>query len=500
MRRTRDRRLRPRFDPASGWGGGPSAHVAVETLEERFLLAGASPAAALPLIDLGGSDWSFEVSVSQVQLSPPDNAGLSGGDSLSNATAVALAGATLVSGDAPSGLTGDLDSVGSPIVVRVPVSSGVANVQIAFFWTDPGATQASTFQILNNSGGVIYEQRLTGQPISGSLDVPPSAAANAQSFYIQITPDASAPGSVDSAAELPTSFVLLITPVSAATQGSSDAGADESGDLTLGTGPELPAGMPPPSSSPEGPMSAPGPPPRTVEAPSGYPGYAPAAGANGFIALPAGPAVPIGGIFESEIGAVPARVDGTTVDPILADLMPAPVPMPRNNVIAGRSADILTPSPVPSLAAGMRAVSGLAPVTTLMLGPIGRLAAVSDRLMEQADRILALALHASSSSPRPDAEHRMPPVELELADLPELEQPRELRADEQPPVMVAIVEAPAVEPGSRERKSQSRYSVLLGSIYVSSVLIFGLSAPRLSATLKRWRRRPQPRRLAPTRV
>src|SRR5262249_29614175 len=123
----------------------------------------------------------------------------------------------------------------------------------------------------------------------------------------------------------------------------------------------------------------------------------------------------------------------------------------------------------------------------IVFGPIARLAWAPDRWTVQGELVFATAFQPAKSAAGLAAEPPLASLEPEFLDLPMLEVPRAVHAIEQ----VASVEAmPAPIAGAEvtPRDSRSRYSVVLGSLYFSSVLVLGASAPTLSATLKRWRK------------
>src|SRR5262245_36131356 len=75
MRRPRERHTRPRWSQASEWAAAPHARVAVETLEERFLLSGDSAAVVRTSVDHDARVESFFATALPIELTALDLAG-----------------------------------------------------------------------------------------------------------------------------------------------------------------------------------------------------------------------------------------------------------------------------------------------------------------------------------------------------------------------------------------------------------------------------------------
>lgn len=493
MSKPRHRRPKTRRAFLAEWAAAPYARVAVEALEDRFLLAGNAPTGLAPL-DKGGAGFlsdsgaSVQITLSATALGQAGGMAESGsvpssaGQSSSNVDR--LSGASDLSGDVASTSVGELDGFGSPVLYRIPVSPDLLEIQITFSWTGVSDSAGGSVQILNSAGRVLYDRALTNQPISLSVQLPPNAMSGGDSVYIQIKP---APGSSANAATsplAPSGFTLEVSPITAPTQGHTGAGGSGSAAGSPSDGSQSPVGTP---VGPNGPESAPSAPDHTIQVTSGPATPEGTQTTTAYVALPSGRAVQVGGIFETEALASPTRADSSAVDPILADLMPGPPLLMRGRLSASRSTDVPMSSGPPALGLGVAITNRLTPVMPIVLGPIARLVWAPDRWSAQGDLAFAMAPLPSKTAARLAVEPPLASLEPELIDLPMFEAPRPVRTIEQVAAVEAM-DAPIADANLTPRDLRSRHSVVLGSLYFSSVLVLGLSAPTLTATLKRWRK------------
>lgn len=444
----------------------------VEVLEERFLLA-QQATNAIP--------WNIAQSQA-AQFQPwskdDDRTTLSAIEVFAGPGVTSLFNpgkATGLPADSSAALSGAVQPYGLPAIYQVPLDPNDRSMLIAFSWKNPADRIAGSLVLLNSSGQVVWSHKLPGKAFAVDLEFSHISAAPGSALYLEILPAASgSAASARHASEYNLQVMRFTEPMGfRQTVGSGWGRPVEI--LGYGPGPNQSQAAP----SRPTPMPTPTPTPTPVSAPDKPSGVG--------LPLPEATSAPVGGIFSLN---GPNAASGVTVTAV-AD----PDLLLRSGSPRGDARSLLTSPPYrgggnpadPFCAAPENEANRPAPLHGLgawaveqILGPEGQTESEPARGEEAPHLTLTLPPagihvldHVLEESAGLGAGDRAPLPHLDDAEA------REFVAAATNGEIGA-----AVEP-SRDRRSRA----LLPVLYGTTCAILGLSAPDLSASLRRAARR-----------
>jgi hypothetical protein len=473
--------------------------VGVEALEARFLLTAGTSSAPLWILWLDTATVETlappQAQVVTAPLSTGANGPGDGTNGTSDGTELSVpAGQVLAADQAPT-VTGQLKADDTPSIYQVVLDPTLPHVIVGFSWTGPSPGVGSELVLLNSSGQVLVEEPLTSRAFTINLDddrlgltdsvyveiIPglPEAQRVAGDAAIAAEPASSTPGFVLSVL----AWAPVIPPTTATTPpppSSPSTGSGTSAGAVFGP---VGVGLPYDSAS-----SIPAP---TVNTTSTNINTRSVSDLTVFVPLSMARIGPVGGVFANEELVVSAITGGpssagvvisTTHDLSNAQAMPTAL---------SRATDLPATNAGAPSSTGLAMVQQLAPTASLFVGPTGRWVLSSDRLLQTAQVIIAQVFAGPAVVNQELAISSQPTADEERAELPTLISLK--------PILVASAEpaethVPAENENENDgtvtngRRTPLRYAMIAGGVYLSSVLIFGLSAPGVSDSLGRLRR------------